>query len=41
LTVGPYEGSQRRSRFDPSIAGKTYVNLNDDGRERVIDAGRA
>jgi hypothetical protein len=26
--------------FDASIAGKTYVNLNDLGCERIIDAGR-
>jgi len=30
----------RRDYFDASIAGKTYVNLNDLGCERIIDAGR-
>src|SRR5262249_51527609 len=29
-TDGSYGGLPRRSRFDPSIAGKTYVKLNDD-----------
>jgi len=29
----------RRDHFDASIAGKTYVNLNDLGCERIIDAG--
>jgi len=26
--------------FDASIAGKTYVNLNDLGCDRIIDASR-
>jgi hypothetical protein len=30
----------RRDHFDASIAGKTHVNLNDRGCERIIDAGR-
>jgi hypothetical protein len=30
----------RRDHFDASIAGKTYVNLNDLGCGRIIDAGR-
>jgi hypothetical protein len=30
----------RRDHFDASIAGKTYVKLNDRGCERIIDAGR-
>jgi hypothetical protein len=30
----------RRDHFDASIAGKTYVNLNDLGCERIIDPGR-
>jgi hypothetical protein len=28
------------NHFDASIAGKTYVNLNDLGCERIVGAGR-
>jgi hypothetical protein len=40
LGAGSFDRPDRRDHFDASIAGKTYVNLNDLGCERIIDAGR-
>jgi hypothetical protein len=41
ITPGRPAGSAECSNhFDASIAGKTYVNLNDLGCERIVGAGR-
>jgi len=38
-TGSPAGSADCSNHFDASIAGKTYVNLNDLGCERIIDAG--
>src|SRR5262249_16454636 len=36
----PAGSAECSNHFDASIAGKTYVNLNDLGCERIVGAGR-
>src|SRR6516164_1538050 len=41
ITPGrPARSAECSNHFDASIAGKTYVNLNDLGCERIVGAGR-